>query len=164
MYETVDDMGKHEVQPEAVVPPIDRDREPSGSGSLDSTIDPSIKDVDGREVAYLPGRALFALSQVSRDSRRAVKRTALAFAHGEVEGIRLPGTEQAFTLVNGYQPENGAPLSTEKSEDVPSQPLYAVAATRQLFILVRRGREPDAPMIVEDLAPRALWERLAHAG
>jgi len=164
MYETVDDKDKLEVQPELLGPLIDKDWEPRDSGSLDSVIDPSIKDADGREVAHLPGRALFALSQVSRDSRRAVKRTALAFAHGEVEGIRLPGTEQAFTLVNGSLPENGAPLSAEKSEDVPSQPLYAVAATPQLFILVRRGREPDAPVIVEDLVPRALWERLAHAG
>ncbi len=114
----------------------------------------------------MPGRVLFALSQVPRNSRRAAKRAALAFARGEIEGTRLPGTEQAFVTATGasLSVEQNASLSVETDKDALERPLYAVAATPQLFILVRHGREPDAPVIVEDLVTRALWEQLAHAG
>ncbi len=134
------------------------ERELLGSGSLDSTISPSIKDAAGKEIVHMPGRVLFALSQVSRNSRRAAKRAALAFARGEIESTRLPGTEQAFVTATD------ASLSVEPNKETLDRPLYAVAATPQLFILVRHGREPDAPVIVEDIVTRALWEQLAHAG
>ena len=142
------------------------EREPLGSGSLDSTISPSIKDATGKDIVHMPGRVLFALSQVPRNSRRAAKRAALAFARGEIEGTRLPGTEQAFVTATGasLSVEQNASLSVETDKDALERPLYAVAATPQLFILVRHGREPDAPVIVEDLVTRALWEQLAHAG
>jgi len=106
----------------------------------------------------MSSRVLFALSQVSRNSRRAAKRAALAFACGEIEGTRLPGAEQAFVTATD------ASLSVEPDKEALERSLYAVAATPQLFILVRHGREPDAPVIVEDLVTRALWEQLAHDG
>ena len=134
------------------------ERELLDSGSLDSTISPSIKDAAGKDIVHMPGRVLFALSQVPRNSRRAAKRAALAFARGELEGTRLPGTEQAFVTATD------ASLSVEPDKDALDRPLYAVAATPRLFILVRHGREPNAPVIVEDLVTRALWEQLAYAG
>jgi len=138
----------------------DWEREPSGSHSLNSTIDPSIKDAAGKEIVHMPGRVLFALSQVPRNSRRAAKRAALAFARGEIEGTHLPGTEQAFVTAT----DASLSVSVEPDKEALDRPLYAVAATPQLFILIRHGREPDAPVIVEDLVTRALWEQLAHAG
>ncbi len=161
MHKVRDDHGNgQETEQNAIALPIhtDWEREPRGSTSLDSTIDPSIKDAAGKEIVHMPGRVLFALSQVPRNSRRAAKRAALAFARGELEGTRLPGTEQAFVTAAG------ASLSVEPDKGVLDRPLYAVAATPQLFILVRQGHEPDAPVIVEDLVTRALWEQLAHAG
>jgi len=169
MYETRDDhRNGQETEQNAISLPIrtDWEQELHGSNSLDSTIDPSIRDAAGKEIVQMPGRVLFALSQVSRHSRRAAKRAALAFARGEIEGIRLPGTEQAFVTATGASRsvEQGASLSVEPDKDATDRPLYAVAATPRLFILVRHGREPDAPVIVEDLVTRALWEQLAHAG
>jgi len=158
MHETRN--AQRETEQNAISPSIhvDWEREPRGSTSLDSTIDPSIRDATGKEIVHMPGRVLFAPSQVPRNSRRAAKRAALAFARGEIEGTRLPGTEQAFVTAAG------ASLSFEPDKDALDRPLYAVAATPQLFILVRHGHEPDVPVIVEDLVTRALWEQHAPAG
>jgi len=119
-------------------------------GSLDSIIDPFVKDADGKDIAYFPSRVLSALDHVTRDARRDVKRAARAFAQHQVEGTPLPTID---------------PLSGEETAADPGDTLYAIPATPQLFLLVRRGRAPgETPVVVEDIVTRTLWDHLAHAG
>ena len=127
-----------------------RERSDANAGSVDSIIDPFVKDVNGKDVAYFPSHVLSALDHVTRDARRDVKRAARAFARHQVEGIPLPTID---------------PLSGEETASEPDSTLYAIPATPQLFLLVRRGRAPsETPVIVEDIVTRALWDYLAHAG
>ena len=136
MYERRDDhRNDQETEQNAISLPIrtDWEQELHGSNSLDSTIDPSIRDAAGKEIVHMPGRILFALSQVSRHSRRAAKRAALAFARGEIEGTRLPITEQAFVTATGtsLSVEQGASLSVEPDKDAMDRPLFMRSPPRR---------------------------------
>jgi len=118
------------------------------SSSLDSLTDPFITDADGRNVVYFPSPVLASMDNIARDARRQVKRTALAFASGKVEGVPLPTID---------------PTTWKVMPSTPDITIYAIPATNSLFLLARHGHEQDkASVVVEDIVTRALWERLRH--
>ncbi len=128
----------------------DKGREQVDSNSLDLTIDPFIKDANGRAIAYFPSRVLSALDHASRHVRRDVERAVRAFAYHHIEGTALPAID---------------PVSGEEVASTLANTLYIIPATPQFFLIVRRGHAPDeAPVVVEDIVTRALWDYLAHAG
>jgi len=85
-------------------------------------------------IADLPGQVLVALDHLTQDEREGVFRAVRAFAHGELAGSRVPGTE----------------------------PLYALRAAPEVLVFVRH--EQGGPVEPVDIMRPAALRTLGHAG
>lgn len=89
-------------------------------------------DDAARLVADLPSRVIVALDHFSDEERDAVRKVAEAFARGEVAGTRMPDPD----------------------------PYYLLRATPDVLVIVRR--DVGAPVMVEDVVWRKVWDHFAH--
>ncbi len=84
-------------------------------------------------IADLPGHVLVVLDHLTQDEREGVFRAVRAFAHGEVDGSRVPGAE----------------------------PLYALRAAPEVLVFVRH--EQGGPVEPVDIMRPAALRTLGYA-